>query len=245
MPKKAEDNLKKLEVDKHKSPRGKPKKTATEKVEKEKDDSKKTKLKQKIKEIDFEYHKNFVEQLKKEGLRYGGLDFSLNGTGVAALYRGKVETLTIKCSGAGASYALSHTGLVKKALTFTSQYDRLEYIESILLWFVRKHRLDVLFVEDFSYNSVGKVFQLSEGCGAVLFSVAKQTGVSVYKIPPTLIKSEIAGHGHAKKELVEKAVKKVVNNHSYKTDNESDAMAVLIVGYELFTKDNPKVSKWK
>ena len=28
MPKKSEDNLKKLEVDKHKSPRGKPKKTA-------------------------------------------------------------------------------------------------------------------------------------------------------------------------------------------------------------------------
>jgi Holliday junction resolvasome RuvABC endonuclease subunit len=232
-------------IDKHKSPRAKPRKTAKEKVANHADSAKKANIKQKIKEIDIDYHISFIDQMKKENLRYGGLDFSLNGTGIATMYRGKTDTVTVKCSQAGASYALSTKGLERKALTFNSSYDRLEYIESILLWFVQKHKLDVLFVEDFSYNSVGKVFQLSEGCGAVLFSVAKQTGIKVFKIPPTLIKSEIAGHGHAKKELVEKAVKKVVKDHNYKTDNESDAMAVLIVGYELFNKANPKVTKWK
>jgi crossover junction endodeoxyribonuclease RuvC len=50
----------------------------------------------------------------------------------------------------------------------------------------------------------------------------------VFEYAPNLVKASVTGHGHASKEAVDKALNMMFGKTSFKTTDESDALAIAV-----------------
>ena len=57
----------------------------------------------------------------------------------------------------------------------------------------------VVLIEDYSFGSKGKVFNLAENCGILKYMLYKQ-GYKFFTVPPTVVKKYATGKGNATKE---------------------------------------------
>jgi len=61
-----------------------------------------------------------------------------------------------------------------------------------------------VFIEDYSFSSTGRVFNIAENCGILKYNFWK-SGVTFTTIPPTVIKKQATNKGNANKQLMEEA----------------------------------------
>ena len=62
----------------------------------------------------------------------------------------------------------------------------------------------VILIEDYSFGSKGRVFNLAENCGILKYMLYK-TGYKFFTVPPTVIKKYATGKGNATKEKMYEA----------------------------------------
>ena len=85
-----------------------------------------------------------------------------------------------------------------------------------------------MVVRERGFSRFNKATQVSYKVHGVIDYVLAMYGYedTVDPIPPTTVKSIIAGNGKASKDEVMKALEKYVGKREYATDDESDAVAV-------------------
>jgi crossover junction endodeoxyribonuclease RuvC len=76
-------------------------------------------------------------------------------------------------------------------------------------------------------KNVNSLAKLAQARGAILSLLLNQ-GCDVYEYAPNLIKSAVSGHGHASKDSLAKALGFLFPQHSFSSDDESDALALAL-----------------
>jgi len=83
-------------------------------------------------------------------------------------------------------------------LTDQERYENIaEWVLTILAEF--KKEQVVILIEDYSFGSKGKVFNLAENCGILKYMLYK-AGYKFFTVPPTVVKKYATGKGNATKE---------------------------------------------
>jgi crossover junction endodeoxyribonuclease RuvC len=101
-----------------------------------------------------------------------------------------------------------------------------------------KHKIETLF-DDLSPHEVAMeslifvksptaLIKLAQTRGVILSAAMKDHADKIFEYSPNLIKSSTTGHGHASKESIQKFLKMTLGVSSFKTHDESDALAVAI-----------------
>lgn len=61
-----------------------------------------------------------------------------------------------------------------------------------------------IMIEDYSFGSKGRVFNLAENCGILKYLLYKK-GYNFFTVPPTVVKKHATGKGNANKEIMYEA----------------------------------------
>lgn len=87
---------------------------------------------------------------------------------------------------------------------YTCQQERFDFISEWAIDIINKYMPDVIYMEDYSFASTGRVFNIAENAGLLKHKmwISNQ---KFYTIPPTVIKKFATGKGNANKEAMEKA----------------------------------------
>jgi len=141
---------------------------------------------------------------------YVGLDVSSTNTGVVIIdKKGKL--------------VYSHLISPEKTLLLE---DRATIIITTLSAILREYDISHICIEAPSYGSIGKVVQLAQLNGGVLYSV-KTVGMPITSVPPTTLKKFATDNGRANKEAMVEALPKKVRQKfetiSKKIDDLADA----------------------
>lgn len=72
------------------------------------------------------------------------------------------------------------------------------------------------------------LMKLAQARGAMIAALSKTHKGKIVEYSPNLIKSSVTGHGHASKEGVEKGLSIIFGQKTYKTNDESDALAIAV-----------------
>ena len=72
------------------------------------------------------------------------------------------------------------------------------------------------------------LMKLAQARGAMMAAFGKTMPQSVFEYSPNFVKQAVTGHGHASKESVQKGLEFIFGKISFKTDDESDALAMAL-----------------
>ena len=84
---------------------------------------------------------------------------------------------------------------------YLTDQERYENIASWVLTILAEFKKEevVILIEDYSFGSKGKVFNLAENCGILKYMLYKN-GYKFFTVPPTVVKKYATGKGNATKE---------------------------------------------
>lgn len=85
-----------------------------------------------------------------------------------------------------------------KSLVHDNQQKRYEVIADYFVNAVKEHSVDVVYIEDYSFGSRGKVFHIAENAGLLKYKLYKE-GIQVETVAPTRAKKFATGKGNANK----------------------------------------------
>lgn len=123
--------------------------------------------------------------------------------------------------------------------------DRLGLIYSACNDLIEKYKPEEVAIEGLIYvKSVEALSKLAQARGAMIAAFKKETTLKVFEYSPNLIKSSVTGHGHATKEAVDKSLSMMFGKMTFKTNDESDALAIAVC-HSLNRSYQMKVSKSK
>jgi crossover junction endodeoxyribonuclease RuvC len=77
-------------------------------------------------------------------------------------------------------------------------------------------------------KSVEALSKLAQARGAMVAAFSANYQGKIFEYAPNLVKSSVTGHGHASKEAVDKALGMMFGKISFKTADESDALAIAV-----------------
>jgi crossover junction endodeoxyribonuclease RuvC len=107
--------------------------------------------------------------------------------------------------------------------------DRLGIIYQTCSDLVEKYRPTEIAIESLIYvKSVEALSKLAQARGAMVAAFMKTHQKKVFEYSPNLVKSSVTGHGHASKEAVEKVLNLMFGQNTFKTADESDALAIAV-----------------
>ncbi len=107
--------------------------------------------------------------------------------------------------------------------------DRLGLIYSACNDLIEKYKPEEVAIEGLIYvKSVEALSKLAQARGAMIAAFKKETTLKVFEYSPNLIKSSVTGHGHATKEAVDKSLSMMFGKMTFKTNDESDALAIAV-----------------
>jgi Holliday junction resolvasome RuvABC endonuclease subunit len=89
---------------------------------------------------------------------------------------------------------------------YSSQMDRFDKISEYFLTMILHHKATVVYIEDYSMGSKGKVFHIGENTGIFKYKVWNEQN-DVVGVPPTVIKKFATGKGNSNKERMEESFK--------------------------------------
>jgi len=106
---------------------------------------------------------------------------------------------------------------------------RLENLFNQLTKFIKKHRPDIVAVEDiFFFKNVKTAVAVSQARGVILLTAAKQK-IKTCEYTPLQIKQAITGYGRAQKHQVQQMVKTILKlKEAPQPDDAADALACAI-----------------
>jgi Holliday junction resolvasome RuvABC endonuclease subunit len=96
-------------------------------------------------------------------------------------------------------------GEVLECALFPDYATQLQRYHNISNWIVEKinlYKVNVVFLEDYSFNSTGRVFNIAENAGVLKYRLWNE-GKQIYTIPPTVIKKTATGKGNSNKEIMQ------------------------------------------
>lgn len=87
---------------------------------------------------------------------------------------------------------------------YSNQQERFNFISDWAMNIISKYGPDAVYMEDYSFASTGRVFNIAENAGLLKFKMwlSKQ---KFYTIPPTVIKKYATGKGNANKEVMQES----------------------------------------
>lgn len=137
----------------------------------------------------------------------------------------------VKVNG-GAQLEVLKFGLIETDKTYTPEV-RLNQIFKEMKDILKEFKPDCIAIEKVFFATNAKTaIRVGQAQGVILLSAATAS-INVYEYSPMTIKKVVSGNGRADKELVKKAVRKLLNVRSpnkKKThfDNSADALAVAV-----------------
>lgn len=94
---------------------------------------------------------------------------------------------------------------------------------------VNHFKPDEISVEALIYvKSVEALSKLAQARGAMIAAFSKTRRGFIYEYSPNAIKASVTGHGHADKEAVDRAMNMMFGKLTFKTSDESDALAIAV-----------------
>jgi len=149
-----------------------------------------------------------------------------------------MRILGIDCALTKTGYALieknSHGAkLIRSGLVKTNSKDeiptRLLIIYDCLSQILIDDPVDVVVVENAMFVAAGADAAIKLGAArGVVYLIAAQLGLPLYLYAPTTVKKNVAGHGRAGKDEVQRAVRETLNLKSTQQEDEADATAVAL-----------------
>lgn len=108
--------------------------------------------------------------------------------------------------------------------------DRLGLIYESCSELIERFNPDQVAIESLIYvKSVPSLAKLAQARGAMIAAFMATHQQRVFEYSPNLIKSSVTGHGHAKKEEIEKSISMILGGGiKVKRHDESDALAIAI-----------------
>lgn len=92
-----------------------------------------------------------------------------------------------------------------------------------------KYRPDEVSIESLIYvKSVEALSKLAQARGAMIAAFSRTHVGKIYEYSPNTIKSSVTGHGHADKDAIDKAMNMMFGKMTFKTSDESDALAIAV-----------------
>lgn len=130
-----------------------------------------------------------------------GIDYSLTSPAMCLMTEPRIE----KCMFYFLTPHRKFTGNIENAIgvEHTEYYSEQERYDNIAEFFISKiptyPKLPSIFIEDYSFGSKGKVFNIAENCGLLKWKLW-EIGLKFSTIPPTVIKKYATGKGNADKQ---------------------------------------------
>jgi crossover junction endodeoxyribonuclease RuvC len=107
--------------------------------------------------------------------------------------------------------------------------DRLGVIYNSIDELMNEHQPDEVSIESLIYvKSVTSLAKLAQARGAMLSAIVQTHTEKVFEYAPNLIKSSVSGYGHADKMAMEKTLKMIFGDIQFKSNDESDALAIAL-----------------
>lgn len=72
------------------------------------------------------------------------------------------------------------------------------------------------------------LIKLAQSRGTMLAALSQKFHEKIFEYSPNLVKQTVTGHGHADKESIQKFLQQYLNISSFKTHDESDAVAIAL-----------------
>lgn len=95
-----------------------------------------------------------------------------------------------------------------------------------------RYKPDEIAIESLIYvKNIASLAKLAQARGAMVAAFMNTHSEKVFEYSPNLIKATVTGHGHANKESVDKVLKMILKGQierDFKTDDESDALAIAV-----------------
>lgn len=88
------------------------------------------------------------------------------------------------------------------AFDYSNDQERYHNITNWIVQILFEHEPNHIFIEDYSYASTGRVFNIAENCG-ILKQTLWKSGITFTTIPPTVVKKHATGKGNANKQVME------------------------------------------
>jgi len=105
--------------------------------------------------------------------------------------------------------------------------DRLGNIYESCEKLIKEFSPDQIAIESLIYvKSPTSLMKLAQARGAMVAAFMKTHQNNVFEYLPNLVKSSVTGYGHANKESIQKALVMIFGMRVFKTDDESDALAI-------------------
>ena len=107
--------------------------------------------------------------------------------------------------------------------------ERLNDLHQKLTKFIKKHKPEIIAVEDlFFFKNTKTVIKVSQARGVILLAASQQK-ITVYEYTPLQIKQALTGYGRAEKKQVQHMVKAVLGLKEIpQPDDAADALAAAI-----------------
>jgi crossover junction endodeoxyribonuclease RuvC len=107
--------------------------------------------------------------------------------------------------------------------------DRLGVIYQSCDELTQRFKPDEVSVEALIYvKSVDALSKLAQARGAMIAAFSRNMRGKIFEYAPNAIKVSVTGHGHADKDAVDKALRMMFGPISFKTSDESDALAIAV-----------------
>ncbi len=107
--------------------------------------------------------------------------------------------------------------------------DRIRYIYESCSALVKKFNPDEISLESLIFvKNVSSLAKLAQARGAMIAGLSQNIEAKVFEYSPNLVKSVVTGYGHADKEAVAKSIKLFLGVDHFKSEDESDALAISI-----------------
>jgi crossover junction endodeoxyribonuclease RuvC len=128
----------------------------------------------------------------------------------------------------GKEFKLLHSGV----LNFEENDLFLDRVNPIFLEtkkILQLHQADAVSMESLIYvKSPTALIKLAQTRGIILAALSEKYEGKIFEYSPNLVKSSTVGHGHADKESVQKFLNMMLGKRTYKTNDESDAIAIAL-----------------
>lgn len=123
--------------------------------------------------------------------------------------------------------------------------ERLGYIRDKFKQIILKHKIDIIFIEGYSFGSQGRSFLSLAELGGVIRLLFYEMNIPYYQIYPLAVKKFITGVGNAEKEELVKVIKKDFNisftGNKRSILDKTDAFAIAYFGKCVMAKDIEKL----
>lgn len=111
--------------------------------------------------------------------------------------------------------------------------DRLHQVAQATKEVVQQYRPKSIALESLVFvKNVNSLAKLSQARGAMIAALGPDYLGKVFEYSPNLVKSTITGHGHADKQMIERAVRLMLfgagANKKFHSHDESDALAIAL-----------------